>query len=203
MEQTSKIYDNIQTFLYILAASCILITGIWIGFKINSYSSNTTNTSNTNEDTQRKTRVLPITPIPAPSGPEPQPYPPVQPQSSPSSQPLVKFNPTLELISAIYNPPSKEINISYKVDADTPIPPTRSYSVNFFIELNGKSLTNISENHPLHTEDMGFVKKIVLPTDSLGLKVKSSQMKISAQIHYYASDTTSGVSGTPKLIQVS
>jgi hypothetical protein len=33
-------------------------------------------------------------------------------------------------------------------------------------------------------------------------KLKSSQMKVSAQIHYYASDTTSGVAGTPQTIQV-
>lgn len=192
------IFDSVQTFLYVVVAICLVVGGIYIGIQINS--PNTPLLQTTNSAT-----IKPFTPAPEPEPrphPSPHPYPPVPPPSPPQPEPKVNFNPTLKLTSALYNPASKEIQVKYKVDADTPIPPTRTYSVNFFVEVNGKRLTSISEDDPLHQEDIGFEKLLVLETTGMQGNPKSSQMKVSAQIHYYASDTTSGVAGTPQRIQV-
>jgi hypothetical protein len=193
------IFDNVQKFLYVIVAICLVVAGIYIGMKFNTP---------TVEATANSARLKPFTPTPEPEpqpnpgpGPSPQPYPPVPPPK-PHPEPKVNFKPTLKLLSALYNPASREIQVKYKVDADTPIPPTRTYSVNFFVEINGKPFTTVSEDDPLHQEDIGFEKLLVLETTGMQAKIKSSQMKVSAQIHYYASDTTSGVAGTPQTIQV-
>lgn len=185
MQQTQPgIFDNIQTFLYIVAAICLVIGGIYIGMQFNSpSSSSSTKTSGT------------IKPQPSPNPPEP-------PAPGPAPNPSDNFKPTLELISAFYNPPSKEIKVTFKVDSDTPMPQTKTYSVNFTVEINNQPLSDVSEDEPIHQEDLGFKKEALLEVTGLKSKLQISEMVVKAQIHYY-SDGVYSKEGPVRSIQVS
>jgi hypothetical protein len=172
----------------IVGAILILGLGIWLGIKY-------------------------ATPAPKPVPPPPPPPPQNEPvpissnntPSVPPGSPLKPippkpFTPILKLKQALYDPASREIKVDYLVNSDTRIPVTRTYSINFLVEVNGNP-TTIAVNEVLLEDNIGFVKEAVLDTIPVG--TKSSQLAVKAQLNYYASDGTTGVSGTPQTIPVS
>jgi hypothetical protein len=192
--QPPGIFDNIQTFLYVAAAICLVVGGIYIGMQFNTSNKNATSAE-----------IKPFKPTPEPKpnpspSPSPSPYPPEPP--APPPQPSNNFKPTLELISAFYNPPSKEIKVTFKVDSDTPMPQTKTYSVNFLVEINNQPLTNISEDEPIQQEDLGFKKEALLEVTGLKSKLQISKLVVKAQINYY-SDGVYSKEGPVRSIQVS
>jgi hypothetical protein len=199
--QPPGIFDNIQTFLYIAAAICLVVGGIYIGMQFNGDSSST----KTSGIIKTSGTIKPEPPAPGPSpqpNPNPSPYPPEPPAPGPAPQPSNNFKPTLELISAFYNPPSKEIKVTFKVDSDTPMPQTKTYSVNFTVEINNQPLSDVSEDEPIHQEDLGFKKEALLEVTGLKSKLQISEMVVKAQIHYY-SDGVYSKEGPVRSIQVS
>ena len=74
------IFDNVQKFLYVIVAICLVVAGIYIGMKFNTP---------TVEGTANSARLKPFTPTPEP---EPHPYPPVPPPK-PHPEPKVNFKP--------------------------------------------------------------------------------------------------------------
>ena len=195
--QPPGIFDNLQTFLYVAAAICLVVGGIYIGMQFNGGSNSNKNA------TSAEIKPFKPTPEPKPSpspSPSPSPYPPEPP--APPPQPSNNFKPTLELISAFYNPPSKEIKVTFKVDSDTPMPQTKTYSVNFLVEINNQPLTNISEDEPIQQEDLGFKKEALLEVTGLKSKLQISKLVVKAQINYY-SDGVYSKEGPVRSIQVS
>jgi hypothetical protein len=192
--ETESIGSSFMNAFLIVGAILILGLGIWLGIK---YGTPTP-----------PPPPPPSSPSPSPDVPVPVPsqrdhHPAVDPGPPIKPAPPKPFTPHLKLKQAVYNPASREIKIDFIVDANTPIPVTRTYSTNFFVELDGKPVTSISENEPLHQTDIGFVKETILETTGVPLETKSSQLAVKAQLNYYASDGTTGVFGTPQTIRVS
>lgn len=176
----------------------ILLLGIWLGTQIKNKELPKTESV--------KTHKPQSDPKPQPSPqPDHHPYPPNPEPGSipgPTPTPPVSFNPILTLNSATINPASKEIHVKYKVDSDTPIPPTKTYTINFFVLINDKHITESSEDEPLHQTDLGFEKDALLLNTGIGNTISGKRMQVQAQIHYYASDGTTGNVGTPQLVSV-
>jgi hypothetical protein len=187
-----SIGSSFMNAFLIVGAILILGLGIWLGIKYGS------SPAPPPPPPPPKTRA-PDVPVPV----EPDHHPAVDPGPPIKPAPPKPFTPHLKLKQAVYNPASREIKIDFVVDANTPIPVTRTYSTNFLVELDGKPVTSISENEPLHQTDIGFVKETVLETTGVPLGTKSSQLAVKAQLNYYASDGTTGVFGTPQTIRVS
>jgi len=192
-----SITSNISNAVYIVAAILLIGLGVWIGLKFRP----SVKSSTTDQDTAKHTSetVTPFSgssaspaPAPAPSPPAPEPAPP---------PPTKPFTPSLQLLQATLTP-AKEIKVDYIVNADTPVPVTKTYSVNFTVEINNKPLTDISEDDPLNQGDVGFKKQALLELTGLESKTQNSAFVVKAQIHYY-SEGKYGTVGTPKTITVS
>lgn len=195
METSSgSTFGSIQNAFLILMCIALVILGIWIGLKLKNV--------NTLPGPAHKPHPEPH-PEPHPNpGPGPHPYPP-GPNPNPLPPSPSRFNPTLKLNSATYNSASKEINVSYQVDSDSPMPPTRTYSVGFTIVMNGKPFTSTSENEPLGQEDLGFPKDGLLMTTGIGPIVQGAKMQVQAQINYHdVGSPASGSIGSPQIIDV-
>jgi hypothetical protein len=187
-----SIGTSVYNAFLIVGAILILGLGIWLGIKYGTPAP----------------KPPPVAPPPPPPQNDPVPvapdrHPAVNPGPPLKPIPPKPFTPHLKLKQALYNPASREIKVDYVVDADTPIPVTRTYSINFLVEINGSPVSSISENEPLHQNDIGFVKEALLETTGVPLGTKSSTMAVKAQLNYYASDGTTGVFGTPQTIRVS
>jgi hypothetical protein len=187
---TQSIGTSFYNAFMIVGAILILGLGIWLGIKYG-----------TPAPAPKPVAQPPPTPPDVPQPIEPDRHPAVHPSPPLKPSPAKPFTPHLKLKQALYNPASREIKVEYVVDADSPLSVTRTYSINFLVEVNGSPITSISENEPLHQDDVGFVKETVLETIPSG--TKSSQLAVKAQLNYYASDGTTGVSGTPQTIRVS
>ena len=186
--------SNLYTAFIIISLICFFGFGIWIGLKMNT-------------TTQKTSPSPPKENIPSPHSSDThynlEPSNPPPPPTPPAPTP-VNFNPKLKLLSGIYNPVAKEIHIKYHVEADTPIPPTRTYSVNFFVLVNNKKLGNppISEDQPLHQSDIGLDREVLLEITGIGNTLKGSKLSVEAQIHYYDSSGKYDVVGTPESVAV-
>lgn len=192
MEGEGSTFGSIQNAFLILMCIGLVVLGIWIGFKLKNV--------NTLPGPAHKPHPEPE-PEPNP-GPGPHPYPP-GPNPNPSPPSPSRFNPILKLNSATYNSAAKEISVSYQVDSDTPMPPTRTYSVGFTIVMNGKPFTSTSENDPLGQEDLGFPKDGLLMTTGIGTIVQGAKMQVQAQINYHdVGSPASGAIGSPQVIDV-
>jgi hypothetical protein len=190
-----SITSNISNAVYIVAAILLIGLGVWIGL-----TSRSSVKSSLSQDSPKNTSetVTPFSgssasPAPAPAPPPPTPTPPMPPTKP--------FTPSLQLLQATLTP-AKEIKVDYIVNADTPVPVTKTYSVNFTVEINNKPLTDISEDDPLNQGDVGFKKQALLEVTGLESKTQNSAFVVKAQIHYY-SEGKYGTVGTPKTITVS
>jgi len=187
-----SVSSSISNTVYIVAAILLIGLGVWIGVTVRpsvKTSQNTQATQATKDTSPTSSVPVPHTSIPGHSAvPEP-PMPPPKP-----------FTPSLQLLQATLTP-TQEIKVDYIVNADTPIPVTKTYSVNFIIEINNKPLTNISEDDPLNQGDVGFKKQALLDLTGLQSKLQNSKFVVKAQIHYY-SEGKYGTVGTPKTITV-
>jgi outer membrane biosynthesis protein TonB len=198
MEESGSIFGSMSTIVLVILAVALNCLGVWIGFKIK-----------VKRDTPSPEPHLKPQPEPEPHpGPNPSPHPhprpgPQPPPAPPRPNPATNFKPTLTLNAATLNPASKEIHMDYQIDSDTPVPPTRTYSVNFTIVMNGKPFTSISENTPFDQGDIGFPKQELLLTTGIGNIVKGVNMQVQAQIHYHEnSSPASGVIGSMQSITV-
>jgi outer membrane biosynthesis protein TonB len=198
MEESGSIFGSMSTIVLVILAVALICLGVWIGFKIK-----------VKRDTPSPEPHLKPQPEPEPHpGPNPSPHPhprpgPQPPPAPPRPNPATNFKPTLTLNAATLNPASKEIHMDYQIDSDTPVPPTRTYSVNFTIVMNGKPFTSISENTPFDQGDIGFPKQELLLTTGIGNIVKGVNMQVQAQIHYHEnSSPASGVIGSMQSITV-
>lgn len=186
--------SNLYTAFIIISLICFFGFGIWIGLKMNT-------------TTKKTTPPPPKENIPSPHSSDThynlEPSNPPPPPTPPAPTP-VNFNPKLKLLSGVYNPIAKEIHIKYNVEADTPIPPTRTYSVNFFVLVNNKKLGNppISEDQPLHQSDIGLDREVLLEITGINNTLKGSKLSVEAQIHYYDSSGKYDVVGTPESVAV-
>ena len=203
MESSSEsMFGSIQNAFLILMCIGLVVLGIWIGFKLKNVKSL--------PGPAHKPAPEPSPPPPPPPHPHPHPGPghhPYPPGPSPGPQPQPKpaapWNPVLKLNSATYNSAAKEIHVSYEVDSDTPMPPTRTYSVGFTVIMNGKPFTSTSENEPLGQGDLGFHKDELLMTTGMGNIVQGVKMQVQAQINYHeVSSPASGSVGSPQTIDV-
>jgi len=191
MEDSGTTFGSFKTMVLIILAIALICLGVWIGFKIKK-----------KQDTPPPPHHH--TPVPAPPHPGPSPSPSPSPGPTPSPNPARNFNPSLSLISALYNPAAKEINVSYQVDSDTPVPPTRTYSVQFKVVINNKPVSSISEDEPLDQGSIGFPKEALLMTTGIGNNLTANQLKVQAQIQYHeVGSPASGVIGSPQTISVS
>jgi hypothetical protein len=196
MEESGSIFGSISTIVLVILAVALICLGVWIGFKIK-----------VKRDTPSPEPHPKPQPEPEPHpGPNPSPHPHPGPGPSPAPprpDPAKNFNPTLTLNAATLNPSSKEIHMDYQIDSDTPVPPTRTYSVNFTIVMNGKPFTSISENASFDQGDIGFPKQELLLTTGIGNIVKGTKMQVQAQIHYHENNSpASGVIGSMQTITV-
>jgi hypothetical protein len=193
---STSFLSNFYTAFIIISLLCFFGFGVWLGLKMN-----TTTTQKSPPPPKEKKN------IPSPHSSDTQynvePSKPPPPPTPPAPTP-VNFNPKLKLISGVYNPVAKEIHVKYNVDADTPIPPTRTYSINFFVLVNNKKLGNppISEDEPLHQSDIGLDQEVLLEITGIGNTLKGSKLSVEAQIHYYDSSGKYSVVGTPQSIVV-
>ena len=205
METTSDSSGISNTF-YLIGTLLILGFGIWLGIKISSFTNRTRSSNSGSKHPHPQPHPDPH-PDPQPHpGPHPHPGPGPGPGPGPQPRPnpARNFNPTLTLNSATLNPTAKEVHVSYQVDSDTPIPPTRTYSVVFTIIMNGKPFTAIGETVGLEQGDLGFPKDELLLTTGIGNVVKGVNMQVKAQIHYHeVGSPASGVVGSPQTIDVS
>jgi hypothetical protein len=184
-----SISSSISNTLYVISAILLIGLGVWIGLKVSS-SAKTQAQSDPRKTSDSAAQISGHSAGPSPSpSPPPAPMPPTKP-----------FTPSLQLIQATLTP-AKEIKVDYIVNADTPVPVTKTYSVNFTVEINNKPLTDISEDDPLNQGDIGFKKQALLDLTGLQSKLQNSQLVVKAQIHYY-SEGKYGTIGTPKTIQV-
>lgn len=187
-----SISSSISNTIYVIAAILLIGLGVWIGLKFSPSAK-----TQAQSDTAKKTSES-AAPISGHStGPSPSP----QPQPQPPMPPTKPFTPSLQLIQATLTP-AKEIKVDYIVNADTPVPVTKTYSVNFTVEINNKPLTDISEDDPLNQGDVGFKKQALLELTGLASKLQNSSFVVKAQIHYY-SEGKYGTIGTSKTITVS
>lgn len=203
MESSSEsTFGSIQNAFLILMCIGLVVLGIWIGFKLKNV--------NSLPGPAHKPAPAPSPPEPHPHpGPSPHPYPPPGPSPGPSPGPgpqpgpAAPWNPVLKLNAATYNAAAGEIHVSYEVDSDTPMPPTRTYSVGFTIIVNGKPFTSIAENEPLGQGDLGFPKDELLLTTGIGNIVQGVKLQVQAQINYHdVSSPASGSIGSPQTIDV-
>jgi len=185
-----SITSNISNAVYIVAAILLIGLGVWIGLKFRPSVKSSTTDQDTAKHTSKSVPFSGNSASPAPPAPEPAPPPPTKP-----------FTPSLQLLQATLTP-AKEIKVDYIVNADTPVPVTKTYSVNFTVEINNKPLTDISEDDPLNQGDIGFKKQALLELTGLESKTQNSAFVVKAQIHYY-SEGKYGTVGTPKTITVS
>jgi hypothetical protein len=200
MEGEGSTFGSIQNAFLILMCIGLVVLGIWIGFKLKNVNSLPGPAHSHHPEPKPEPH-----PEPHPSpGPEPHPYPPgPSPGPSPSPSPSAPWNPVLKLNSASFNSAAKEIHVSYQVDSDTPMPPTRTYSVRFTILMNGKPFTSTSENEPLGQEDLGFPKDGLLMTTGIGTIAQGAQLQVQAQINYHdVRSPASGAIGSPQIINV-
>jgi hypothetical protein len=202
METSSGIFDSIQSAFLILMCIGLVVLGIWVGFKLKNVNS-----------LPGPAHKHPSHPEPKPEpephphpGPHPHPYPPPSPAPGPGPSPgpsPAPWNPDLKLTAATYNSAAKEIHVSYQVDSDTPMPPTRTYAVAFTILVNGRPFTSIAENEPLGQGDLGFPKDELLMTTGIGNIVQGVKLQVQAQIKYHdVSSNNSGSVGSPQIIDV-
>lgn len=197
--------SSFYTAVVIFAALALLGLGVWVGL---SFKPTATPGSGSGRHPQPKPQPGPEPgPDPYDPGhhphPHPEPGPEPGPGPAPRPQPSKPFNPTLTLGSAILTPNTTEIHVKYTVDSDDPVPPTRMYSVQFDVLINGKPFTNVPDVETLEQSDIGFEKEILLQTTGQGNKVQGIKTQVRAQIRYHENGSpASGAIGTPVYIDV-
>jgi hypothetical protein len=114
------------------------------------------------------------------------------------------FKPELKLLSARFDPVSKYIQVSFRVNSTGDIPPSKSYSIAYDVMSKGAKLTELSEDEPLTSAEMtGLQQQSLVPVTSAPADVKASELTISGQIHYRENGTVNmGVIGLPVTINV-
>lgn len=204
--ETPPVLSNLYTGLMVVLMIALVIFGIWLGMKFKPKATES-----------KAVKKHPVTPQPPPEpepshGPGHHPYPPHPhpgpdpgpgPSPPPAPSPASKFVPTLTLSSATYNPNAREVHVKYTVDSDTPMPPNRTYSVNFALLVNGTPLSPVTEDNPLEQGDMGFEQDALLITSGMSNNIQGKKFQAQAQIHYHEIGAPqSGVIGTPQTIDI-
>ncbi len=116
-----------------------------------------------------------------------------------------KFNPVLTLMSAKYDSVSKYIQADYKILPNGSVPPSKSYSIQFRVLVDGKSVSDDMGDEPLDSHEMtGLQQRALVPVAGVSADVKPSQMTLSAQIHFRENGTANmGMIGIPVTTTVS
>jgi len=116
-----------------------------------------------------------------------------------------KFNPVLTLISAKYDSVSKYIQADYKILPNGSVPPSRSYSIQFKVLVDGKPVSDDMGDEPLDSQEMtGLQQRALVPVSGVSADIKASQMTLSGQIHFRENGTANmGVIGIPVTTSVS
>lgn len=127
---------------------------------------------------------------------------PVPPPPAPA--PPDRFKPVLNLTKAVYNPVSRYLNVGYKVLPSGAVPPSKSFTINYDILVDGKPLTDTPEEEPLSAAEMsGLQQSSLVPVTGADPGIKPSQMLLSAQIHFRENGTSNmGTIGSPVTIPV-
>jgi hypothetical protein len=144
-------------------------------------------------------------PMPVPEKSSPMPTSDKLKVDAPKADTSDKFNPVLTLMSAKYDSASKYIQADYKILPNGSVPPSKSYSIQFRVLVDGKSLTDDVGDEPLDSHEMtGLQQRALVPVSGVSADVKPSQMTLSAQIHFRENGTANmGVIGIPVTTNVS
>ena len=142
---------------------------------------------------------------PGPWGPDPWTpnYKPDVPEP-PKPAPPDNFKPVLNLMNAKYDPVSRYIKVDYKILPSGSIPPSKSYTIQYNLLVGGQKVSEIPEDEPLTATQMtGLQQQSLVPVTGAPVDVKTSDMMLSAQIHFRENGTLNiGMVGVPVTISV-
>jgi hypothetical protein len=130
-----------------------------------------------------------------PGVPDPKPPPPA---------PSDNFKPVLTLLDAKYDTVNRQVLVNYKILPNGSVPPSKSYSIEFDVLVNGKAVSQIPEPEPLASSEMtGLQQQALVSVTGAPPDVKVDEMTLSGQIHFRENGTVNtGVIGVPVIVKV-
>jgi hypothetical protein len=191
--------DGLYVLLFIVAVVGAMVLGGWLVIKYY-------------KPTKTPAPPPPSKPEPhrEPSGWGPDPwtpnYKPDVPDEPkpPKPAPPDNFKPVLNLMNAKYDPVSRYIKVDYKVLPSGSVPPSKSYTIQYDLLVGGQKVSDLPEDEPLSATEMtGLQQQSLVPVTGAPADVKTSDMMLSAQIHFRENGTLNiGTVGVPVTIHV-